>query len=290
MYRAKELGRGRCELFDTSMLAAAEARLQLETDLRLALERHELDIHYQPIVSLIENRLCGFEALIRWHHPTRGLVAPNDFIPTAEETGLIVPIGRWVLVEACRQMRAWSREFPGRDDLTISVNLSARQCMHPNLLADISAVLAETGLPAGRLKLEITEGIVLENTDTVAQILHALRALGVQLGLDDFGMGYSALSYLQRFPFQTIKIDRTFVNGVHDLANAEIIRAIVSLAGGLDMNVTAEGVETGEQLSRLKELACGFGQGFYFHRPLTREDARRIIGQTAPSPAIASRV
>jgi diguanylate cyclase (GGDEF)-like protein len=277
MYRAKQLGRGRCEVFDTSMLLAAQERLQLETDLRHALDRAQLQVHYQPIVSLVERRLCGFEALVRWQHPSRGLITPAAFIPLAEENGLIVPIGNWVLATACHQMREWEREFPMTADLVINVNLSARQCTDPGLIADVSRILAETGFPAERLKLEITESVVLENTDAVAEILHRLRALGVQLGLDDFGMGYSALSYLQRFPFQTIKIDRTFVSGVDDGANGEIVRAIISLAHGLEMNVTAEGVETGEQLDRLKELACGYGQGFYFHRPLTSDDARDVL-------------
>jgi diguanylate cyclase (GGDEF)-like protein len=277
MYRAKELGKGRCEVFDTSMLAAAEERLQVESDLRHALERRELELHYQPIVSLVEGRLCGFEALLRWRHPTRGLVSPAAFIPTAEETGLIVPIGVWVMEEACRQLCEWDREFAEYRDLVISVNLSARQCTDPALLEHVTRILRQTGLAPERLKLEITEGVVLENTDDVARILHDLRKIGVQLGLDDFGMGYSALSYLQRFPFQTIKIDRAFVSGVHDSANAEIIRAIVSMAEGLDMNVTAEGVETGEQLTRLKELSCGFGQGFYFERPLTSNDAAAML-------------
>jgi diguanylate cyclase (GGDEF)-like protein len=277
MYRAKQLGKGRSEMFDTSMLAVAQERLELEADLRHALDGGQLQLLYQPIVSLVEGRLGGFEALLRWNHPTRGLVGPSTFIPVAEETGLIIPIGLWVLREACRQMRAWQAEYPSAAQLIISVNLSARQCMHPGLIADVSRILAETGITPERVKLEITEGIVLENTDAVAKILHDLRSLGVQLGLDDFGMGYSALSYLQRFPFQTIKIDRTFVSGVQDGANAEIIRAIVSLAEGLDMNVTAEGVETGEQVNRLKELACGFGQGFYFHHPLTSRDAREML-------------
>ncbi len=277
MYKAKELGKGRCEIFDLSLLAAAEERLQLEEDLRHALERGELSLHYQPVVSLLEGRLCGFEALLRWTHPTRGMVPPSAFIPIAEETGLIVPIGHWVLMQACRQMTAWDRDFPHCRDLTISVNLSARQCMQPGLIGDVTHVLKSTGIAPERLKLEITESIVLENTDAVARILHELRTLGVQLGLDDFGMGYSALSYLQRFPFQTIKIDRTFVSGVHHGANAEIIRAIVSLAEGLNMNVTAEGVETGAQRDRLHELACGFGQGFYFHEPVTSQDARQIL-------------
>ena len=277
MYRAKERGKARCEIFDTSMLAAAEERLVLESDLRHALDRQELEVYYQPIVSLSEARLSGFEALLRWHHPRRGLVFPAEFISTAEETGLIVPIGTWVLHQACRQLRAWDQEFPSSDHLVINVNLSARQCMHPDLLGDVRQILDDTGVHPSRLKLEITEGVVLENSDAVAKVLSELRALGVQLGLDDFGMGYSALSYLQHFPFQTIKIDRTFVNGMREGNNTEIIRAIVSLAAGFSMNVTAEGIETLEQANRLQELACEFGQGYYFDKPLTREAARAIL-------------
>ena len=278
MYRAKALGKARCEIFDTSMLEAVEQRLQLESDLRHALARNELRVYYQPIVTLAEGQLCGFEALLRWHHPTQGVIGPDAFIPVAEETGLIVPIGNWVLHESCRQMRAWDREFPEYEHLMINVNLSARQCMEPNLVRDVTRILTETGLAAPRLKLEITEGVVLENSDEVVEILTELRTLGVQLGLDDFGMGYSALSYLPRFPFQTLKIDRSFVNGMAgEGGNTEIIRAIVSLAAGLAMNVTAEGVETVEQLDRLKDLACEFGQGFYFYKPLAREDAHAVL-------------
>src|SRR5204862_1789942 len=218
------------------------------------------EVDYQPIVSLSEARLSGFEALLRWHHPRRGLVFPAEFISTAEETGLIVPIGTWVLHQACRQLRAWDQEFPSSDHLVINVNLSARQCMHPDLLGDVRQILDDTGVHPSRLKLEITEGVVLENSDAVAKVLSELRALGVQLGLGDFGMGYSALSYLQHFPFQTIKIDRTFVNGMREGNKTEIIRAIVSLAAGFSMNVTAEGIETLEQANRLQELACEFGQ------------------------------
>jgi diguanylate cyclase (GGDEF)-like protein len=276
MYRAKRNGKGRCEIFDTSMLEAAQERLRLESDLRHALERREFELHYQPIVSLAAERVSGFEALIRWRHPERGLIPPLDFISIAEDSGLIVPIGLWVLREACTQLQAWERDC-GVTGLVINVNLSAKQCMHPDLLGDVARILAETKCPAEQVKLEITEGVVLENTESVSTVLHDLRALGVQLGLDDFGMGYSALSYLQRFPFQTIKIDRTFVSGMQETGNTEIIRAIVSMASGLDMNVTAEGVETADQVKRLQDLACEFGQGYYFHHPLNARDASAML-------------
>jgi diguanylate cyclase (GGDEF)-like protein len=292
MYRAKALGKARAEIFDTSMLEAVEQRLQLESDLRRAIERQELQVYYQPIMSLSDGQLCGFEALLRWHHGEPGVVLPDQFVAAAEETGMIVPIGNWVLREACRQMRAWDAEFPEYANLMINVNLSPRQCMQPDLVRDVAQVLEETGLPASRLKLEITESVVLENSDAVIEILNALRALGVQLGLDDFGMGYSALSYLQRFPFQTLKIDRSFVSAMQEGGNAEIIRAIVSLAAGLAMNVTAEGVETAEQVSRLRDLSCEYGQGYYFHRPLAREDAHAVLRArkwTVASPSAPAR-
>jgi|KBSSwiStaDraftv2_1062776.scaffolds.fasta_scaffold111188_1 diguanylate cyclase (GGDEF)-like protein len=277
MYRAKALGKARCEVFDTSMLAAAEERLLVETGLRHALERGEFEVHYQPIVTLAEARLAGFEALLRWRHPTRGLLSPDQFIPTAEETGLIIPVGAWVLGEACRQMRAWDDEFPGCSDLVINVNLSAKQCLEPTLGDTVRRVLRETGLAPRRLKLEITESIVLEDSRIVLEVLNGLRDIGVQLGLDDFGMGYSALSYLQRLPLQTLKIDRSFVNGIRETGNMEIIRAIISMAAGLSMDVTAEGVETADQAAQLNGMACEFGQGFYFHRPMTADRARSVL-------------
>jgi diguanylate cyclase (GGDEF)-like protein len=289
MYCAKDRGRARYEIFDTSMRAAVEERLLIESDLRRAVERQEFQLHYQPIVTLSDQQLRGFEALVRWEHPVRGLVPPNGFISIAEETGLIVPLGLWVLREACRQMRVWDSEFEHCRNLTVSVNLSARQCLHPSLVADVASVLAETGLEPRRLKLEITESLVLEGSDEVIGVLKALRGLGVELGLDDFGMGYSALSYLQQLPVQTLKIDRSFVSGIQSVSNVQIIRAILSLASALSMNVTAEGVETADQAARLKELSCEFAQGFFFDRPLTGQGAREIL-QKHNRPIQAPRV
>jgi diguanylate cyclase (GGDEF)-like protein len=277
MYRAKALGKARCEVFDTSMLEAAEERLLVESGLRHALERSEFEVHYQPIVALPGGQLAGFEALLRWRHPLRGFLQPDQFIPTAEETGLIIPIGEWVLREACRQMRQWDEEFPGCSGLVINVNLSAKQCLDPALVGAVRRVLEETGLAPQRLKLEITESIVLEDSAIVMDVLNGLNGIGVQLGLDDFGMGYSGLSYLQRLPLQTLKIDRSFVNGIQETGNVEIIRAIISMAAGLSMNVIAEGVETVEQAAQLTAMACEFGQGFYFHRPLSPERAKSVL-------------
>jgi diguanylate cyclase (GGDEF)-like protein len=285
MYRAKALGRARCAVFDSSMLAEMERRLQLESDLRHAVERQQLVVHYQPIVELANGSVTGFEALLRWQHPDHGLVPPYEFIPMAEETGLIVPIGDWVLQEACRQIRLWDERFPERARLTINVNLSARQCTEPGLVESVARTLAEIGLEPGRLKLEITEGVLLEASDDVEKRLTDLHRLGVRLGLDDFGMGYSALSYLQRYPFQTIKIDRAFVQNIHESGNAEIVRAIVAMAAGLSMDVTAEGVETDEQLARLKSLSCEFAQGFYFHKPLAPPEVENLLAADRTEPA-----
>jgi diguanylate cyclase (GGDEF)-like protein len=277
MYRAKALGKARCEVFDISMLAAAEERLLIESGLRQALTNGEFEVHYQPIVALADQRLIGFEALLRWRHPSRGLLPPDQFIPTAEETGLIVPIGEWVLGEACRQMRTWDAEFPECVGLTINVNLSAKQCLHHGLMTTVARILDETGLAAERLKLEITESVVLEDSSVVLDALNGLRSLGVRLGLDDFGMGYSALSYIQRLPLHTLKIDRSFVNRIQQSGNLEIIRAIISMAAGLSMDVTAEGIETADQAAQLADMACEFGQGFYFYRPLTSEAAQSVL-------------
>ncbi|HET9613993.1 MAG TPA: diguanylate cyclase [Candidatus Limnocylindrales bacterium] len=279
LVRAKSVPGPRYVLFEPEMSAATMERVELENDLRRALERRELRLHYQPLVDLATERIVGFEALLRWEHPTRGLIPPMSFIPLAEDTGLIVPIGRWVIEMACRQARTWLDEIPG-SSLLMSVNLSARQFASPSLVDDIREILAATGLPADRLELEITESVLLEEGDDSATTLRALRELGVHLVLDDFGTGYSSLSYLRRLPLDTIKIDRSFVDGIDtDTAgsNLPIVQAVIALAHGLGIEVVAEGIETAGQASRLRELVCDRGQGFYYARPQPPEALRSAL-------------
>jgi EAL domain-containing protein (putative c-di-GMP-specific phosphodiesterase class I) len=281
MYRAKTLGKARHEVFDKAMHAVAMNLLQMETDLRRALERQEFFIQYQPIVALDNFNLRGFEALVRWQHPERGLISPMDFIPVAEDTGQILPIGQWALQEACRQMRRWQRRFPSDPPLFISVNLSSRQFTQPNLIEQVKEILDETKLDPRSLKLEITESVVMENIDTATEMLKQLRALGVQLSIDDFGTGYSSLSYLHRFPIDTLKVDRSFVmRMVDNNENIEIVRTILMLAQNLGMDVVAEGVETKEQLALLRKLGCENGQGYFFSRPVSVGGAEKIISDT----------
>jgi len=279
MYRAKEKGKARYELFDADMHARAVERLRLENDLRRAVERGEFHVYYQPIVSLDSDRVAGFEALIRWGHPERGLVPPTEFIPVAEETGMIVEIGQWVLRESCRQMREWQRLSFDNRLLTISVNLSGKQFLQPNLIGCVKQILHETDLDPRCLKLEITESIMMENAEEASAMLVQLRGLGVQLSIDDFGTGYSSLSYLHRFPANTLKIDRSFVMRMGDAGeNSEIVRTILTLATNLGMDVIAEGVETKGQLAQLKAMGCPYWQGYLFSRPVDAAGAGALVG------------
>ena len=274
MYRAKARGKARHEVFDAEMHTRAVALLQLETDLRWAIERNEFRLYYQPIIRIENQSIIGFEALIRWQHPERGLVAPAEFIPIAEETGWIIPIGRWVLEEACSQLAKWQAEFEGAEPLSMSVNLSGKQFSQTDLIEVVETVIRESGIAPGTLKLEITESAIMEDAQIVTQRLLELRNLGVRLGLDDFGTGYSSLSYLHRFPLDTLKIDRSFVARLLENGeNREIVRTIVTLGKNLGMDVVAEGVEEASQLEDLRGLNCQHAQGYLFARPLPADEA-----------------
>jgi diguanylate cyclase (GGDEF)-like protein/PAS domain S-box-containing protein len=278
MYRAKALGKARYELFDPAMRDVAVASLQLETDLRKAIERQEFQNFYQPIVSLETGRIVGFEALVRWQHPERGLVPPGDFILAAEESGMILSIGQWVLREACRQMRAWQAQFPMTVPWIISVNLSTKQFKQPDLVQQIQDILRETGLESDSLKLEITESLIMDSVDSATAMLSQLKALGIQLSMDDFGTGYSSLSYLHQFPMDTLKVDRSFVSRMATNGQStDIAQTIVILAHQLGLDVVAEGVETAEQLAQLRSLGCEYAQGYYFSRPIDGERAEALI-------------
>ncbi len=281
MNRAKALGKSRHEMFDRAMHTQSSKRLQLETDLRRAVERQEFVVYYQAIVDLADERINGFEALVRWQHPERGLVPPDEFVSIAEETGLILPIDKYVLRQACLQTKHWQKEFGG---LTISVNLSAKQFAFKDILHEIDRVLEETQLDPGDLKLEITESALMDNTDSATEIFHELKKRKVKLGLDDFGTGYSSLSYLHRFPLDTLKIDRSFVSRIDSLGEHEpIVRTIVNLAQNLSFQTVAEGIETIDQLHSLQRLDCLYGQGYYFSKPITAVDAEILLRENRKS-------
>jgi diguanylate cyclase (GGDEF)-like protein/PAS domain S-box-containing protein len=276
MYRAKEQGGGRYEIFDAELRARLVQRVSTEAALRRALERDELTVRYQPVVEPATGRVAGFEALLRWHHPERGVVSPGDFIPIAEETDLILPIGRWVLRTACAQAALWQERRPD-DPVTIAVNLSPRQ-VTPDLVGEVAAVLAETGLPASGLMLEITESLLLEQASTIG-VVSDLRALGVRVALDDFGSGYSSLSYLQSFPLDVVKLDRGFVQALDESeASAAVVKAAIDMAGALGLEVVAEGVEREAQLVRLRDLGCPLVQGFLFAPALEPDEAAELLG------------
>jgi diguanylate cyclase (GGDEF)-like protein/PAS domain S-box-containing protein len=277
MYSAKALGKGRYEIFDANMRANTIARLQLETELRRGIERKEFENYYQVIVSLKTGKIWGFEALIRWKHATRGIVAPAEFIPVAEETGLIVPIGQWVLESACQQMRIWQARYVNDPPLLISVNLSARHFLQSDLVQQCRAVLCETQLSNSSLNLEVTESAMIPDPETAIELMYQLKSLGIKISLDDFGTGYSSLSYLHRFPLDSLKIDRSFISRI--MEDDEIVRTILTLGRNLGLRVIAEGVETAAQVAKLCELGCEYAQGFYFSVPVTAQEATDLLAE-----------
>jgi diguanylate cyclase (GGDEF)-like protein/PAS domain S-box-containing protein len=280
MYRAKEGGRSRCVLFDAEMRAAAMKRLEIERDLRQAIERDELALYYQPVVNLRSGEIDGLEALVRWRHPERGMLDPGEFVSIAEDSGMIEPIGRWVQERACRQALTWQQLRPDARPLDVAVNLSARQAAHRDLPTTVEEVLARTGLDPIHLRLEITESVLIDESATAIASLEALSGLGVRLVLDDFGTGYSSLAYLNRFPFDALKIDRSFVEalGIEQEATA-IVEAIIGMARGLSLEVIAEGVESEVQLSELQRLGCDFAQGHLFHAAMPEREVSRLIAE-----------
>lgn len=277
MYRAKEQGRARFEIFHKVMHERVISRLELENDLRRAVEREEFEVYYQPIINLQTGSISGFEALVRWQHPERGLVSPGEFISVAEETELIVPLGHWVLLQSCRQIQEWQTKwnFPS---LTVSVNLSGQQFKQPHIVEEIKQILYQTKLDTQCLNLEITESVVMDDGDAATAVLRQLRSLGIQLSIDDFGTGYSSLSYLHRFPVNILKVDRSFVNRMAiDEESLGIVETIVALAAKLKMKVVAEGIETEDQLNQLTELNCAYGQGYLFSKPMRASEAEEFI-------------
>ena len=289
MYRAKAGGKGRHVVFDPSMHTDTLARLELETDLRRALDRGELRVFYQPIVLMESGRIAEVEALARWQHPERGLITPAEFIPIAEETGLILPLGSWVLREACRQTASWHAQYPLEPPLIVSVNLSPRQFQKSDLVQEVARTLAETGLAASCLKLEITESTIMHDVEATITTLWALKALGIQIAIDDFGTGYSSLAYLKRLPLDVLKVDGSFVRGISELQeDAAIVRAIISLAKSLGLKVTSEGVESAEQAALLRAWTCDRGQGYHFGRPVEGAALagllRELLGQEERQP------
>ncbi|MBF0549891.1 MAG: EAL domain-containing protein, partial [Deltaproteobacteria bacterium] len=271
MYRAKELGKGYFKFFSRKMYQQTVALVRLETELRQAIDHKQFELHYQPILAVPTQQLVGMEALIRWNHPQRGMLFPNIFIPLAEDTGLIVPIGSWAIAEACQQLKEWQNEFKVADNLVMNVNISSKQLLLPDFVDYVTHVLKETHLDPRCLKLEITETVIMQDTKTTIERLTRLVNLGVRIVVDDFGTGYSSLSYLQRFPIDVLKIDRSFISGSGNVQdNIEIVKTIISLARSLGLSVVAEGVENEDQLDALKSLKCELAQGYLFSKPLDK--------------------
>ena len=286
MYHAKARGGGSYAVFDDAMHSKATHMLGIESNLRRALAKQELRLYYQPIISFATGQVAGFEALLRWYSPERGIIPPNEFIPVAEETGLIVPIGRWVLQEACRQMKAWSSIAVGDQPLFMSVNISPRQFTQPDLVDQIGTVLSDTGVDPKTLKLEVTESLLIDNVESTAQMMKKLQGMNLRLCIDDFGTGYSSLSTLYQLPIHTLKVDRSFVSRLSpDGKNGEIVDTIIMLAHNLGMDVIAEGIENAHQLEQLKLRKCEYGQGYFFSRPVAADAAGTLLTAKPPWPA-----
>ncbi len=278
MYQAKKRGRGRYEIFNSSMLDHVVSRSQLESAMRNSLENGDFVVYYQPIMQLTTNQVIGFEALLRWNHPEKGLLLPEDFISIAEETGLIIPIGYWVIEVACKQLHDWITLNPNQSHLSVNVNLSPKQFSERDLIDKVTSAITKYHLDSSQLKLEITESLIIENREAVSETLERLRQIGIQVEIDDFGTGYSSLGYLSTLPVDTLKIDRSFINQIRENnGGAEIVQTILALAQNLGMNVIAEGVETIIQLEKLKTLGCDFVQGFYFYEALDPLEAVKLI-------------
>ncbi len=282
MYRAKSSGKDRFVTFEAGMQSDTLARLETENDLRRALTNGEFRVHYQPIVSMQSHRIVEVEALVRWQHPTRGLIAPADFIPIAEETGLIIPLGLWVLNQACRQTRLWQEQFPSDPPLVVGVNLSPRQFQSGDLTGQVKRALQDTGLRPEFLEIEITEGMIMRDVESTITIMQQLKALGIKLAIDDFGTGYSSLSYLRRLPLDVLKIDRSFINGLGQLhEDTTVVQAIISVAKSLGLSVTGEGIESAAQAAHLERWNCDRGQGFHYGRPMDDHGLAALLGTNA---------
>jgi diguanylate cyclase (GGDEF)-like protein len=283
MYRAKDKGKARYTIFDQTMYDETLKLVELENSLRFALKRNELTMHYQPIISLDNNHLVGFEALIRWQHPERGAISPVEFIPIAEDTGLILDIGEWLLKEACQQLQTWRQQFasvPQINSLKMSINLASQQLQEPKFIQKLDQILLETGLEGSSLRLEITESVLIEPEGTIQNTLRQIKNRNIKLSIDDFGTGYSSLSYLRRFPIDNLKIDRSFINQMNlDSENFEIVRLIITLAKTLGMKTISEGVETALQLNQLKGLGCEFAQGYLFSIPLAPKEIELMLAK-----------
>lgn len=289
MYRAKQAGKARCEVFDPDMHARAVRRLKLESELRKAIESRELEVHYQPIVSLSDGRIIGFEALSRWKRPG-GLALPSEFIPVADETGLIVPINRLVLQDACRQLRFWQQSFPSDPPLNMSVNIAPRQFAQSDLANDICLAIEHSKIEPQTLQLEIMETTAMGEAEKAADMLAELKRIGVRISIDDFGTGYSSLSRLQRLPVDCLKVDRSFICRMNeDQDSQEIVRLIIAMAHALNLKVVAEGTETTEQINTLKHLRCEMAQGYFFSRPAPADAITALLRKSHGQHACAGR-